>query len=63
MENGATVVLESSLALNGWTSTRQRSSPVWNSVGADMEDGRINGVRGTAVYGKPQPDAGSVAFF
>ena len=65
MENGATVVLESSWALNTLDVNEAKTVLCGTKAGADMEDGlRINGVRhGRQYVEKPQLDAGSVAFF
>ncbi len=65
MENGATVVLESSWALNTLDVNEAKTVLCGTKAGADMEDGLcINGVRhGRQYVEKPQLDAGSVAFF
>ena len=65
MENGATVVLESSWALNTLDVNEAKTVLCGTKAGADMEDGlRINGVRhGRQYVEKSQLDAGSVAFF
>lgn len=65
MENGATVVLESSWALNTLDVNEAKTVLCGTKAGADMEDGlRINGVRHNRQYiENPQLGAGSVAFF
>lgn len=65
MENGATIVLESSWALNT-LDVREASTVLCGTKGgADMEDGlRINGVRHNKQYiEKPDLGSGGVAFF
>lgn len=64
MENGATIVLESSWALNTLDVREAVTSVSGTKAGADMMDGlRINGVRNGAQYVlKPDFEAGSVAF-
>ena len=64
MENGATIVLESSWALNTLDVREAVTSVSGTKAGADMMDGlRINGVRNGAQYVlKPDFNAGSVAF-
>lgn len=65
MENGATIVLESSWALNSLDVEEATTSLCGTKAGADMHDGlRINGVRyGRQYVEKPDMSAGSVAFF
>jgi predicted dehydrogenase len=65
MENGATIVLESSWALNSLDVGEALSSLCGTKAGADMKDGlRINGVKYNKQYiEKPDMSAGSVAFF
>ena len=65
MENGATVNLESSWALN-YADPREAKTTICGTLGgADMEDGlRINGVRNGRQYIlKPNLSAGSVDYF
>jgi len=65
MENGATVILESSWALNTLEVREAVTSVSGTKAGADMIDGlRINGVRNNRQYVfKPDFSAGGVAFF
>ena len=65
MENGATVILESSWALNTLDVGEAQTTLCGTKAGADMKDGlRINAVRyGKQVTEKPALDAGGVAFF
>lgn len=65
MENNATIVLESSWALNTLDVNEAKTVLCGTKAGADMDDGlRINGVRHNCQYiEQPQLDAGSVAFF
>ena len=64
MKNGATVVLESSWALNTLEVREAITSVCGTKAGADMLDGlRINGVRGGRQYVlKPSFEAGGAAF-
>ena len=64
MENGATIVLESSWALNSLDVREAQTTVCGTKAGADMVDGlRINGVRGGRQYVmKPSFAAGGVAF-
>jgi predicted dehydrogenase len=64
MENGATIVLESSWALNTLDVREAQTAVCGTKAGADMIDGlRINGVRGGRQYVfKPSFKAGGVAF-
>ena len=64
MENGATIVLESSWALNTLDVREAQTTVCGTKAGADMVDGlRINGVRGGRQYVfKPSFKAGGVAF-
>ena len=64
MENGATIVLESSWALNTLDVREAQTTVCGTKAGADMVDGlRINGVRGGRQYVfKPRFKAGGVAF-
>ena len=65
MENGATIVLESSWALNTLDVHEAKTVLCGTKAGADMDDGlRINGVKHNKQYvEKPALEAGSVAFF
>ena len=65
MENGATIVLESSWALNTLDVREATTSLCGTEGGADLMDGvRINGVRNGRQYVlKPDLSAGGVAFF
>jgi predicted dehydrogenase len=64
MENGATVILESSWALNSLESLEGAAILCGTEAGADMLDGlRINGVRNGRQYiTKPDFDTGGAAF-
>lgn len=64
MENGATVILESSWALNSLEVREAVTSVSGTKAGADMLDGlRINGIRNGRQYVlKPDFSSGSVAF-
>ena len=64
MENGATIVLESSWALNSLDVREAQTTICGTKAGADMMDGlRINGVRkGRQYITKPSFNAGGVAF-
>lgn len=64
MENGATIILESSWALNILDPREAVTTIVGTDAGADMNDGlRINGVRNGRQYVlKPDFAAGGVAF-
>ena len=65
MENGATITLESSWALNYADPIEAKTLICGTKGGADRMDGlRINGVRGGAQYMlRPQLDAKGVAFY
>ncbi len=65
MENGATVVLESSWALNSLDVREAVTTLCGTDGGADMEGGvRINGIRNGRQYVlKPDLSAGGVAFY
>ncbi len=65
MEDGATIVLESSWALNSLDVNEAKTSLCGTKAGADMKDGlRINGVKYNKQYvEKPDLNAGGVAFF
>ena len=65
MENGATIVLESSWALNTLETREAVTSLSGTKAGADMIDGlRINGVKRDTLYTlKPSFAAGGAAFF
>lgn len=65
MENGATIELESSWALNTLTQGEAMTQICGTKAGADMEDGlRINGVvNGRQYMTKPDFSVGGVAFF
>ena len=65
MENGATIVLESSWALNTLDVREAQTELCGTKAGADMIDGlRINGVKHNKQYvSKPELGAGSVAFY
>jgi predicted dehydrogenase len=65
MENGATIVLESSWALNTLDVNEAKTVLCGTKAGADMEDGlRINGVRHDRQYiEKPLLEPGAVPFF
>ena len=65
MKNGATIVLESSWALNSLEVDEAKTSLCGTKAGADMKDGlRINGVKHNKMYiEKPQLDAAGVAFY
>ncbi|WP_317368338.1 Gfo/Idh/MocA family oxidoreductase [uncultured Tyzzerella sp.] len=65
MEDGATIVLESSWALNSLDVNEAKTSLCGTKAGADMKDGlRINGVKYNKQYvEKPDLTAGGVAFF
>ena len=64
MENGATIVLESSWALNSLDVREAVTTLCGTKAGADMADGlRINGIRNNRQYVlKPSFEAGGVAF-
>ena len=64
MENGATIILESSWALNTLEVREAVTSISGTKAGADMIDGlRINGIRNNRQYVlKPDFSAGAVAF-
>ena len=65
MKNGATVILESSWALNTLDKIEASTSICGSKAGADMRDGlRINGVENGRQYVlKPDFHAGGAAFF
>ncbi|MBE0700343.1 MAG: Gfo/Idh/MocA family oxidoreductase [Acholeplasmataceae bacterium] len=65
MENGATIVLESSWALNSLDVREAQTTLCGTLAGADMQDGlRINFVKNNRqVVEKPSFEAGGVAFF
>lgn len=65
MENGATIVLESSWALNTLDVGEAQTSLCGTKAGADMKDGlRINGVKYNKQYiEKPALGAGGVDFY
>jgi predicted dehydrogenase len=65
MENGATIMLESSWALNMLDTREAITTVCGTKAGADMLDGiRINGVRNGCQYVlKPSLAAGGVAFY
>ncbi len=65
MENGATVILESSWALNTLDVGEAKTSLSGTLAGADMKDGlRINGQKyGKHYIEKPQLDKGGVDFY
>ncbi len=65
MENGATIILESSWALNTLDVHEAKTSLCGTLAGADMLDGlRINGVQNGRQYVlKPDFNAGGVAFY
>ncbi|MCA0969180.1 Gfo/Idh/MocA family oxidoreductase [Halobacillus litoralis] len=65
MQNGATIILESSWALNTLDEDEAKSSLSGTMGGADMRDGlRINGEKhGKLFTTKPELGAGGVAFF
>lgn len=65
MENGATIILESSWALNTLQEGEARTTLCGTEGGADMMDGlRINGCEFSKLYTKkPSLDAGGVAFY
>lgn len=65
MENGATIVLESSWALNTLQDGEGRTTLCGTEGGADMQDGlRLNGEKFSKLYTiKPSLGAGGVAFY
>ncbi len=65
MENGATIILESSWALNTLQEGEARTTLCGTKAGADMMDGlRINGEKFSKLYTtKPTLGPGGVAFF
>lgn len=65
MENGATIILESSWALNILQEGEARTTLCGTEGGADMQDGlRINGENFSKLYTtKPYLGAGGVAFY
>ena len=65
MENGATIVLESSWALNSLDIGEAKTTLCGTEAGADMKDGlRINGEKYSRLYvTKPELDSGGVDFF
>lgn len=65
MENGATIVLESSWALNTLDVKEAKTTLCGTKAGADMEDGlRINTTEfGKLITIKPELESGGVAFY
>jgi predicted dehydrogenase len=65
MENGATIILESSWALNTLQEGEARTTLCGTEGGADMQDGlRLNGEKFSRLYTtKPSLDSGGVAFY
>lgn len=65
MENGATITLESSWALNTLDVMEAKTVLCGTKAGADMQEGlRINGVKHNRQYvTKPNLEAGGVAFY
>ncbi|REE66714.1 putative dehydrogenase [Paenibacillus taihuensis] len=65
MENGATVILESSWALNSLEVDEAKVSLSGTKAGADMKDGlRINGEKNSRLYvNKVELNSGGVAFY
>ena len=65
MENGATIVLESSWALNSLDIGEAQTTLCGTEAGADMKDGlRINGEKFSRLYTtKPELKSGGVAFY
>lgn len=65
MQNGATIVIEASWALNSLDIDEAKSTLCGTEGGADMKDGlRINGEEFSKLYvKKPELDAGGVAFY
>lgn len=65
MENGATIILESSWALNSLDIDEAKTTLCGTEGGADMKDGlRINGEKLSRMYvTKPELGAGGVAFY
>lgn len=65
MEDGATIILESSWALNTLNSKEAKCTLCGTKAGADMDDGlRINGVKYNRQYTEqPSLKAGGVAFY
>jgi predicted dehydrogenase len=65
MENGATIILESSWALNTLQPKTDATTLCGTKAGADMMDGlRINGEKYSKLYEfKPELSAGGVAFY
>ncbi|HEY5562210.1 MAG TPA: Gfo/Idh/MocA family oxidoreductase [Clostridiaceae bacterium] len=65
MENGATIMLESSWALNSLDVDEAKCTLCGTKAGADMKDGlRINGEDFSKLYvKKPDLEAGGVAFY
>lgn len=65
MENGATVILESSWALNTLEVDEAKVSLSGTKAGADMKDGlRINGEKNSRLYvNKVELNSGGVAFY
>ncbi|WP_173915419.1 Gfo/Idh/MocA family protein [Halobacillus sp. Marseille-Q1614] len=65
MKNGATIILESSWALNTLDIDEAKSTLCGTEGGADMKDGlRLNGEKyGKLHTTKPELDAGGVAFY
>lgn len=65
MEDGSTLILESSWALNTLDVGEAQTTLCGTKAGADMKDGlRLNGVEFGKLYvKKPEMDSGGVAFF
>jgi len=65
MENGATIILESSWALNTLDVDEAKTTLCGTEAGADMKDGlRINGEKYSRLYvTKPDLHSGGVAFY
>lgn len=65
MENGATIILESSWALNTLDVGEAKTTLCGTEGGADMKDGlRINGEKYSRLYvNKPELSSGGVAFY
>lgn len=65
MENGATITLEASWALNTLDVLEAKTVLCGTKAGADMQEGlRINGVKHDKLYvSKPDLEAGGVAFY
>ena len=65
MENGATIILESSWALNSLEIGEAKTTLCGTLAGADMKDGlRINGEKYSRLYTiKPELNSGGVAYY